>query len=82
MVREFSNPYPHCLLLLLLSTYCSVRQVRESSGLCGLCNERATLEPHKHRRRIQTEEKAKVVVSGCGEESIQLLAALTVLPKL
>ena len=33
----------------------------------------------KHRRRIKTDEKAKVVASVWGEEYIQLLAALAVL---
>ena len=33
-------------------------------------------------RRIQTEEKAKVVASVCGEEFIQFLAALAVLPRM
>ena len=34
-----------------------------------------------HRRRIKTEEKAKVVAFVWREESIQVLAALAVLPK-
>ena len=34
-----------------------------------------------HRRRIKTEEKAKVVVSFLGEECIQFLAALAILPR-
>ena len=34
-----------------------------------------------HRRRIKTEEKAKVVASVWGEEFIQFLAALAVLPR-
>ena len=33
-----------------------------------------------HRKRIKTEEKAKVVASVWGEEFIQFLAALAVLP--
>ena len=33
-----------------------------------------------HRRRIKTEEKAKVVASVFGEEFIQFLVALAVLP--
>ena len=33
----------------------------------------------RHRRRIKTEEKAKVVASVCGKEFIQFLAALAVL---
>ena len=32
-----------------------------------------------HRRRIKTEEKAKVVAAVCGEEFIKFLAALAVL---
>ena len=40
---------------------------------------------HTHRRRIKTEEKANVVASvwggGRGEEFIQFLAALAVLPR-
>ena len=35
-----------------------------------------------HRRRIKTEEKAKVVASVWGEEFIQFPAALAVLPRM
>ena len=35
---------------------------------------------HRHRRRIQTEEKAKVVASVWGVKCIQFLVALAVLP--
>ena len=35
----------------------------------------------RHRIRIKTEEKAKVVASVWGEEFIQFLAALAVLPR-
>ena len=35
-----------------------------------------------HRRRINTEEKAKVVASVRGAEFIQFLAALAVLPRM
>ena len=38
-----------------------------------------TLIEVKHRRRIKTEEKAKVVASVWGEEFIQFLAAIAVL---
>ena len=34
-----------------------------------------------HKRRIKTEEKAKVVVSVWGEEFIQFLAATAILPR-
>ena len=34
-----------------------------------------------HRRRIETEGKAKVVASVCGTEFIQFLAALAALPR-
>ena len=34
-----------------------------------------------HRRRIKTEEKAKIVASVWGAEFIQFLAALAVLPR-
>ena len=34
-----------------------------------------------HRRRIKTEEKAKIVASVWGEDFIKFLAALAVLPK-
>ena len=37
------------------------------------------LELYSHRRRIKTEEKAKVVASVCGTELIQFLATLAVL---
>ena len=36
----------------------------------------------EHRRRITTEEKAKVVASVWGDEFIQFLAALTVMPRM
>ena len=35
---------------------------------------------HLHRRRIKTEEKAKVVISVWGKEFIKFLAALAILP--
>ena len=34
-----------------------------------------------HRRRIELEDKAKVVVSVWGEKSVQFLASLVVLPR-
>ena len=37
---------------------------------------------HRHRRRIQTEEKAKVVASVWGVKCIQFLVALAVLPRM
>ena len=35
----------------------------------------------QHRKRIKTEEKAKVVAAVWGEECIQFLAALAILPR-
>ena len=43
---------------------------------------RVFLESHNHRRRIETEGKAKVVVSVWGAEFVQFLAALAVLSQL
>ena len=48
------------------------------------CSEILTLiceEWGRHRRRIKTEEKAKVVASVWGQEFIKFLAALAVLPR-
>ena len=39
------------------------------------------LIPYIHKRRIKTEEKAKVVASVWGEEFIQFLATLAILPR-
>ena len=38
------------------------------------------MEGFSFRRRIQTEEKAKVVAAAWGEEFIQFLAVLAILP--
>ena len=38
-------------------------------------------EGYNHRRRIELEDKAKVVVSVWGTEFVQFLAALVVLPR-
>ena len=40
----------------------------------------ATLKELRHRRRMELEDKAKVVASVWGEEFVQFLAALAVLP--
>ena len=52
---------------------------REFKSTFHFCTYSATLLYVHHRRRIKTEEKAKVVASVLGEEFIQLLAALAVL---
>ena len=39
------------------------------------------VEPSNHRRRIELEDKAKVVASVWGAECVQFLSALAVLPR-
>ena len=46
---------------------------KDMERLCTLCS--------IHRRRIDTEEKAKVIAAVWGPELIQLLAALAILPR-
>ena len=41
----------------------------------------ASFPTHYHRRRIKTEEKAKVVAAVWGTELIQFLAALAISPQ-
>ena len=43
--------------------------------------DKPSVDGHWHRRRIKTEEKAKVVASLWGAEFIQFLAALAILPR-
>ena len=45
-------------------------------NLCSFCSDYTERIPSNHRRRIKTEEKAKVVASVWGKEFIQFLAVL------
>ena len=47
-----------------------------------LSNNRETEDQWEHRRRIKSEAKAKVVASAWGEEFIQFLASLAILPRI
>ena len=68
-----ANQCPNCDSTLILSSYPDDRRGRRC--------DRNTYQGGGHRRSIKIEEKAKVVVSVWGEESIKFLSALAVWPR-
>ena len=49
--------------------------------LVAFCMQSFGIMSSDHRRRMETEAKAKVVANVCGAKFIQFLAALAVLPQ-
>ena len=70
--NKFSNQ--NCFLIYF--TYCSFKQIKSRNTQKSIV---PIIMVFKHRRRIRTEEKAKVVTSFWGAEFIQFLVALAVL---
>ena len=69
--------------MLFDSTY-YVRLIQDSGfrNFVAFCMQSFGIMSSDHRRRMETEAKAKVVANVCGAKFIQFLAALAVLPQL
>ena len=73
VLNVFYEVQNDCTLLVYMQY---IPKLHISQSLRGYYYRRVT---HRHRRRINTEEKAKVVAAVCGTEFIKFLAALAIL---